>query len=119
MSPHRIPELENRVGTLEERMEQAAQARAEIEERLIKKLTAIERVGLAQVSAIESLTEELQRQAKRNELQDQDLERLKQTVHGWVGEKLSSPSAVGGVAGLTTATTILIEVVSRVWGLGQ
>lgn len=112
MSPHRIPELENRVGTLEERVADAANARTE----MIEKLSAIEQVGQAQVSAIEALTEELQRQAKRNELQDQDLERLKERVHGWVGDQLKSPKSVGGVATLTTVVTLLIEVASRLWG---
>lgn len=103
-----MDQLSERVQSLEERADRADVNRQEIETRLLDKLTAIH-------EAIKGLTKEIQRQGDRNALQDQDLERLKEQVHNWLGDawRRNAGKAAGGVAGLTTVVWGALELALR------
>lgn len=104
-----MDQLSERVQSLEDRADRADINRQEIETRLLDKLTAIERVGQAQVDAIEALTEELKSQATKNELQDADIERVKQQVHELVTGFLRDNAQKAGV-GIASITTVIWTV---------
>lgn len=103
-----MDQLSERVHLLEERADRADVNRQEIESRLLDKLTAIH-------EAIKGLTSEIQRQGDRNALQDQDLERLKEQVHQWLGEawRKKAKQAGVGLAGLTTVVWGVLELALR------
>lgn len=99
----RLGRIEERTKALESRADQSDLHRDEIESRLLNKLTSIEstieKMGHDQVEAIKALQASLASQSKRNELQDQDLERIKEVVHKYMRDKTAPVSvAASGVA---------------------
>lgn len=117
-----MDQLTDRVEMLEHRADNSDEQRAQIESRLLGKLSdieqAIEHMSCAQVEAIENLTAMLKSQTKRNDLQDGDLERVKEQIHQIMQEWLSSKKvkAAGGVAGISGIVALVVEIALRYFG---